>query len=151
VTADPFHPGKLRVTVSGPVPLGPRPIYPDVPPIRPAPPSKPTQIVVTVQQRNSAISGDLGWQDVPAGTVTITVDTDGQFATERYLALWSGTVQFNAPPAQAQYRLMIRELEYVSADWTIMHPGGEALPPWAEAPGRLVYVETVELDATLIS
>jgi hypothetical protein len=24
------------------------------------------------------------------------------------------------------------------------------LPPWAEAPGRLVYVETILLDATLI-
>jgi hypothetical protein len=150
VTADPYHPRQLRVTVSGPVPLGPRPSYPDVPPLRPAPPSKPTQIVVTVQERAPAISGDLGWHDVPAGTATITVDTDGQFVSENYLALWSGSVQFAAAPAQGQFRLLIREFEYISADWAIVHPGGEALPPWAEAPGRLVYAETVELDTTLI-
>jgi hypothetical protein len=139
------------VTVSGPVPLGPRPSYPDVPPLRPAPPTKPTQIVVTVQERVPAISGDLGWRDVPAGTATITVDTDGQFASENYLALWSGRVQFAAATAQGQFRLLIREFEYVSADWAILHPGGEALPPWAEAPGRLIYAETVELDTTLIA
>ena len=97
-----------------------------------------------------AISGDLGWRDVPATTATIMVDTDGQFASENYLALWSGSVQFAAAPAQGQFRLLIREFEYVSADWAIVHAGGEALPPWAEAPGRLVYAETVELDTTLI-
>ncbi len=150
MTADPYHPRRLRVTVSGPVPLGPRPSYPDVPPLRPAPPTKPTQIVVTVQERAPAISGDLGWRDVPATTATIMVDTDGQFASENYLALWSGSVQFAAAPAQGQFRLLIREFEYVSADWAIVHAGGEALPPWAEAPGRLVYAETVELDTTLI-
>jgi hypothetical protein len=37
----------------------------------------------------------------------------------------------------------------VSADWAIVHPGGEALPPWSEAPGRLIYAETVEIDAAL--
>jgi hypothetical protein len=107
-------------------------------------------VVVTLQERNPAIAGDLGWRDASAGTATITIDTDGQFASETYLALWSGSVQFAAPPTQGQFRLLIREFEYVSADWAVVHPGGEALPPWAEAPGRLVYVETILLDATLI-
>jgi len=149
VTADPYHPRRLRVTVSGPVPLGPRPTYPDTPPLRPVP-TKPTQVVVTLQERNPAIGGDLGWRDASAGTATIAVDTDGQFASETYLALWSGSVHFAAPPVQGQFRLLIREFEYVSADWAVVHPGGEVLPPRAEPPGRLVYVETIVLDATLI-
>ena len=59
-------------------------------------------------------------------------------------------MEFAAAPAHGQFRLLIREFEYVSADWAIVHPGGEALPPWAEAPGRLIYAETVELDAALL-
>jgi hypothetical protein len=149
VTADPYHPRRLRVTISGPVPLGPRPLYPDVPPLR-QPPTKPTEIVVTVQERDPAISGDLGWRDVVADIADINVDTDGQFASEPYLALWSGSVQFASVPAQARFRILIREYEYISADWAIVHPGGEALPSWAEAPGRLIYAETVELDAALL-
>jgi hypothetical protein len=149
VTADPYHARRLRVTVSGPVPLGPRPNYPDAPPLR-NPPVKPVQIIVAVQERDPAIQSDLGWRDAPLGTASINVDTDGQFGSDPYLALWSGSVLFAAAPAQGRYRLLIREFEYVSANWTIVHPGGEALPPWAEAPGRLVYAETVEIDAALI-
>lgn len=149
VTADPYHPRRLRVTISGPVPLGPRPLYPDVPPLRQRP-TKPTEIVVSVQERDPAIAGDLGWRDVAAGVADINVDTDGQFASETYLALWSGTVQFASVPPQARFRILIREYEYISANWAIVHPGGEALPPWADAPGRLIYAETVELDAALL-
>src|SRR6185369_5729216 len=110
VTADPYHPRRLRVTISGPVPLGPAPVYPDIPPLRHRP-SKPTEIVVTVQQREPAIAGDLGWRDVAAGVASIAVETDGQFATEKYLALWTGSVQFTATPRQGQFRLLIREYE----------------------------------------
>jgi len=149
VTADPYHPRRLRVTISGPVPLGPAPVYPDIPPLRHRP-SKPTEIVVTVQQREPAIAGDLGWRDVAAGVASIAVETDGQFATEKYLALWSGSVQFTATPRQGQFRLLIREYEYISANWAIVHPGGEALPPWSEAAGRLIYAETVEIDEALV-
>ena len=149
VTADPYHPRRLRVTVSGAVPIGPTPSYPDVPPLR-QPPTKPTQVLVTVQQRDAAIGGDLGWRDAPAGVAVVTVETDGRFAQEKYLGLWSGTVQFAAAPAQGEFRLLIRELEYVSANWAVVHPGGEALSPWSEAPGRLVYAEIVEIDAMLV-
>ena len=53
-------------------------------------------------------------------------------------------------PKPQQYRLLIREYEYVSANWAIVHPGGEALPPWSEAPGRLIYAETVEIDEAFV-
>jgi hypothetical protein len=149
VTSDPYHPRSLSVTISGPVPLGPAPDYPDFPPLR-NPPTKPTRIVVTVQERDPAIAGDLGWRDAAAGATGISVDTDGQFPKEKYLALWSGRVQFAAVPKPQQYRLLIREYEYISADWAIVHRGGEALPPWSEAPGRLIYAETVEIDAALV-
>jgi hypothetical protein len=150
VTSDPYHPRSLNVTISGPTPLGPRPVYPDFPPMR-DPPTKPTRIVVTVQERDPAISGDLGWRDAAAGTAVISVNTDAQFPDEKYLALWSGRVQFAAVPKPQQYRLLIREYEYVSANWAIVHRGGEALPPWSEAPGRLIYAETVEIDAAFIA
>lgn len=148
VTADPYHPGRVRVTVSGPVPRGPVPTYPDFPPI-PNAPGKPTQVVVTVQERDPAIPGDLGWREASAGTATVTTETDSTFPEEPYLALWSGTVQFDTPTPNGQFRLLIREFEFVSADWAIIHPGGEARPPFSEAPGRLIYAETVLLDAAL--
>ena len=154
VTSDPYHPRSLNVTISGPTPLGPRPVYPDFPPLR-NPPTKPTRIVVTVQERDPAIAGDLGWRDAAAGTAVVSVDTDeqfreAQFPNSKYLALWSGRVQFTAVPKPQQYRLLIREYEYISADWAIVHPGGEALPAWSEAPGRLIYAETVEIDEALV-
>jgi hypothetical protein len=81
--------------------------------------------------------------------VTVTTGTDASFPTEPFEALWSGTVQFDKAPASGQVRLLVREYEYVSADWAIVHPGGEALPAWSEAPGRLIFAETVEIDAAL--
>jgi hypothetical protein len=150
VTSDPYHPRSLNVTISGPTPLAPAPAYPDFPPMRDRP-TKPTRIAVTVQERDPAISGDLGWRDAAAGLASISVNTDAQFPTEKYLALWSGRVQFAAVPKPQQYRLLIREYEYISANWAIVHPGGEALPPWSEAPGRLIYAETVEIDEVLVA
>ena len=149
VTSDPYHPRSLNVTISGPTPLAPAPTYPDFSPMRNKP-TKPTRIVVTVQERDPAVSSDLGWRDAAASVANISVNTDAQFPTEKYLALWSGRVQFAKAPKPQQYRLLIREYEYISANWTIVHPGGEALPPWSEAPGRLVYAETVEIDDALI-
>jgi hypothetical protein len=149
VTSDPYHPRSLNVTISGPVPLAPAPDYPDFPPMRNRP-TKPTRIVVTLQERDPAISGDLGWRDATTGVAGISVSTDAQFPDEKYLALWSGRVQFAAVPKAHQYRLLIREYEYVSANWVVVHPGGEALPAWSEAPGRLIYAETIEIDEALV-
>jgi hypothetical protein len=149
VTSDPYHPRSLNVTISGPVPLAPAPHYPDIPPMRNRP-TKPTRIVVTVQERDGAIASDLGWRDAAAGAAAISVNTDAQFPDEKYLALWAGRVQFAAVPRPQQYRLLIREYEYISANWAIVHPGGEALPPWSEAPGRLIYAETIEIDEALV-
>jgi len=149
VTSNPYHPQSLNVTISGPTPLGPAPVYPDFPPMRNRP-TKPTRVVVSVQERDPAVSSDLGWRDAAAGVASISVNTDAQFPTEKYLALWSGRVQFAQAPKPQQYRLLIREYEYVSANWTIVHRGGEALPPSSDAPGRLIYAETVEIDEALI-
>lgn len=150
VTSDPYHPRSLNVTISGPAPLGPAPDYPDFPPMRNRP-TKPTRILVTVQERDPAIASDLGWRDAAASLASISVNTDAPFAHEKYLALWSGRVQFATAPKPQQYRLLIREYEYISANWAIVHPGGEALPPWSEAPGRLIYAETVGIDETLVA
>jgi hypothetical protein len=149
VTSDPYHPRSLNVTISGPTPLAPAPVYPDFPPMRDKP-TKPTRILVTVQERDPAVSSDLGWRDAAASLAGISVNTDAQFPTEKYLALWSGHVQFAEAPKPQQYRLLIREYEYVSANWAVVHPGGEALPPWTEAPGRLIYAETVEIDEAFV-
>jgi hypothetical protein len=150
VTADPYHPRRLRVSVAGPVPAGPQPVYPDFPPLRDAP-TKPTRVIVSVQVRDATIGGDLGWRDVVPNVASIVVETDASFPDRPNLALWSGTVEFAAKPAADQFRLLIREFEYISADWAIVHPGGEALPAWGEAPGRLVYAETVAIDGNLVS
>ena len=128
VTADPYHPRRLRITISGPVPLGPTPVYPDVPPLRDAP-TKPTRIVVTVQERDPAVASDLGWRDVAAAVASVSAETDGQFATEKYVALWSGNVQFAEVPRQGRFRLLIQEYEYISANWAIVHALERSAPP----------------------
>ena len=119
------------------------------------PPTKPTRIVVTVQERDPAIAaisaGAMRRPAPPASASTPTRNSGSAIPNSKYLALWSGRVQFAAAPKPQQYRLLIREYEYVSANWAIVHRGGEALPPWSEAPGRLIYAETVEIDEALIA
>jgi hypothetical protein len=148
VSADPYHPRRLRVTVSGPAPRGPQPAVASPPPTQQI--KTPTYIVVGVQRRNPAVGGELGWEDVPAGVAAVTTGADGPAPDLPDLHLWSGTVTFAQPPAGGQYRLLIREYEYVSANYTLSGEGGGRARPTRVQPGRLIYAETIEIDSALI-
>jgi peptidoglycan hydrolase-like protein with peptidoglycan-binding domain len=149
VTADPFHPRLLRVTISGTAPRGPQPGGdPPFPPSQPV--LTPTEIRVTVQERDPAVRSDLGWKDVPEPVATVVVEQSGTVPFQPDLRLWSGTVEFAQLPNLGQYRLLIREYEYISANYTLNTGGGEALPITRRQPGRLIYAEIIPLDEALI-
>jgi hypothetical protein len=141
VTADPYHPRVLRVTVSGPAPGGPGPEISDARPTFPV--AVPT--LVTMQRRDPAIATDLGWVDAP-GLATVapeaSVDPSG-------LVRWTGTIRFAQVPEAGTCRLVIGEHEYLSANYTIdtLSPDGRAI---REQPKRLIYAETVDIDVALI-
>lgn len=134
VTADPQHPRRLRVVVSGVAPRGPQARVRGEP--RPTTVSpRPTRVRVRVQQHNPAIPGDLGWADAPNSIATVSAAFDDHLADQPDLALWAGSVTFEQPPEPGRYRLLIEEHEYISANYTI------ARGRVAEQPGRLIYAE----------
>jgi hypothetical protein len=135
VTADPHHPRTLRATVSGVAPRGPQPAGPAEP--RPA---RPTHVEVRVQQRG-AVASDLAWNEVPAAVATVTQFYEGPGLGQPDLALWVGAVTFASKPAPGQFRLLIEEFEYVSANYA----------DDGQAPGRLIYAETFAVDSALVS
>ncbi len=150
-TADPYHPRTIRVTISGPVPNGPSPDYRNAPLPPSDDPSRPTAVTVTVQERDPRISGDLAWHDAPGGVATVNAEVDGgRFADRDYLAKWVGSVTFQHLIDPGRYRLLVKEYEYVSASYTTIIPGGEALPLRSLAPGRLIYAEAVNIDDALV-
>ena len=57
------------------------------------------------------------------------------------LALWVGAVRFADPTPPGEFRLLIEELEYISADYAEQ----------GQPPGRLIYAETFDIDAALVS
>ena len=69
ITADPYHPRRLRLTVSGPAPTGPAPLITGGQPTTPV--HVPTRVEVTLQQRIPGLTSDLAWEDAPAGTATL--------------------------------------------------------------------------------
>lgn len=133
VTADPHHPRTLRITVSGLAPTAPPPLGPGVKPPRP------THVNVRVQRRTDATT-DLGWADAPEGDATVTQLYEGSGLGQPDLALWIGGVTFTAPPPAGTYRLLIEEFEYITADYM----------DGRNAPGRLIYAETFDVDAGLL-
>ncbi|HMF64769.1 MAG TPA: hypothetical protein VK608_11830 [Edaphobacter sp.] len=135
VTADPHHPRTLRVTVSGVAPRGPQPEGPG----RPRP-SRPTHVTVRVQQR-TAVASDLAWDDAPAAVATVTQFYEGPGLNQPDLGLWVGAVTFVVAPAPGQFRLLIEEFEFVSANYATQ----------GYAPGRLIYAETFAVDSALVS
>ena len=135
VTADPHHPRTLRVTVSGVAPHGPQPEGPGKP--RPA---RPTHVEVHIQQREVEAS-DLTWTDVPSSVATVTQLYEGPGLNQPDLALWVGAITFAAIPAPGQFRLLIEEFEFISANYATQ----------GHAPGRLIYAETFEVDSALVS
>jgi hypothetical protein len=74
----------------------------------------------------------------------------GRFVDRDYLAKWVGSVTFQHLIDPGRYRLLVKEYEYVSASYTTIIPGGEALPLRSLAPGRLIYAEAVNIDDALV-
>jgi hypothetical protein len=146
ITADPYHPRRLRLTVSGPAPSGP---VPEITGRQPNPVvTVPTQVEVSIQRRNPAISSDLGWEDAPAGTVTISA-LPVPLTSQPGLVRWTGTVNFAALPDPGEYRVLIREYEYLPANYVKTAQVGRRVR--REQPRRLIYAETIEIDAALIT
>ncbi len=143
LTADPYHPRRLRLTVSGPAPVGPKPV--NTSREQPSEPiSTPTRVEVSLQRRVSGLESDLAWQDAPAGHAVIT-------ATKPPVGLlrWSGEINFTTIPDPGEYRLVIREYEYISANYVVTSGRGRAAR--REHPGRLIYAETVLIDSGLLN
>jgi hypothetical protein len=107
----------------------------------------PTLVEVTLQQRNPAVQSDLGWQDAPAATAAITPLT---FPDPNGLIRWTGTVQFASLPGTDQYRLLVREYEYLSANYTNLSGTARGRRLQREQPRRLIYAEAIEIDTALI-
>jgi hypothetical protein len=133
VTSDPFTSRTLEVSVSGPAPTAPRR----------------TRIQVSVQRQDPSLDGqtDLGWATATEVTVS---ETGAQDPPPPEFVLWHGQVALtdDAASSQGNYRLLVEEFEVYRVD-----SGG---PVAAAVIGprlgeRLVYAETVPLDAALLS
>ena len=135
VTADPHHPRRLRVAVSGIAPRGPRTGPPEAS-------AYPTRTRVRVQERDPALPADLGWHDAPSVTATVASSFD-HVGAQPDLALWTGTVTFAEAPEVGRFRLLIEEFEDIVAD-----PVPVGAP--VTQPERLVYAETFDLDDALV-
>jgi hypothetical protein len=137
VTADPFVPGQLRLTVSGPAATGPVIASAGIAAARPS------SITVTVQEKDPTLDSDLSWRTSPDFIVTaLTAPADAP--PPDYL-LWSATVRYTGTASlqPGRYRLLIKEQERYPADTSRVLAA--TLPVM-----RLVYAETVPLDTTLL-
>ena len=136
LTADPYHPRRLRLTISGPAPTGPVPdlsVHP------------PTQVTVTLQQRIPDIPTDLGWEDAPEEAAAIQPQP---FSDPGGLVRWTGTVNLASLPDPGQYRLLICEYEVFSPSRSTSTGEGDGRT--RAQPRRLIYAETIEIDSALI-
>jgi hypothetical protein len=143
VTADPHHPRSVRVVISGVAPRGPAAVVR----AEPAPASlspQPTQIHVRVQQRDPTIHSDLAWLEVPAAVASVQTEVDRRLPDQPDLVLWAGSVTFAQRPNPGGFRLLVEEHEYISANYAISEGGA------IKQPGRLIYIETFELDEALV-
>lgn len=143
VTADPHHPRSLQVVITGVAPRGPQAMVNGEP--RPtAVTSRPTQIQIRVQNRDPSLKSDLAWIDVTPDVAQVKNYFDG-FVADRDLIMWAGNIEFAKLPHPGEFRLLIEEHEYISADYSL--PEGRTIGQ----PSRLIYAETFELDDALVS
>jgi hypothetical protein len=98
---------------------------------------------VQVQARIPGMDSDLAWQAVPANVASVEVHREPVAPGMEDLALWQGRVRFAEAIAANRYRLLIEEYELISTE----APGPGIVP--MPGPGRLVFAETVTIDATL--
>ena len=144
VTADPHHPRTLRVVISGVAPRGPSAVVQTHPKPGQLSP-RPTKIRVRVQQRDDAIASDLAWNDVTPDVAKVFPAVDGPVAGDPDLALWAGSVQFAKKPTAGEFRLLIEEHEFISANYTVVEHGV------VQQPSRLIYAEIFSLDEALVT
>jgi len=154
VHADPARARTLRVQVSGYGPTGPSAAVQN--PVERTRP--PTRFWLRVQARIDGFDPELGWRDLPlpVGNAAdqfasqlgigsgpmLFIDPPSGAANE--LTLWSGSVCFAEPPEPGRYRLLIQEYENLPND---MSPD----PRPGDMPQRIVFVEAIDIDATLIA
>ena len=143
VTADPHHSCTVRVVVSGVAPRGPAAVVQAKPMPKQVSP-RPTRIRVRVQRHDDAISSDLAWKDVAADVANVTAEKDGPVAGNADLTIWAGTVQFATKPAAGEFRLVIEEHEFISANYSEVEQG------IVQQPSRLVYAEIFAVDEALV-
>lgn len=143
VHADPLQARTLRVQVSGITPRGPQAVIHHTDVRRPPPLVPPTRFRIQVQARIPGIDSDLAWETVPATVASVEVHREPVAPGTEDLALWQGRVQFAEVIAANRYRLLIEEYELISTE----APGPGMVP--MPGPGRLVFAETVAIDATL--
>ena len=142
VSADPYRPKELRLSVTGSAPGGPPPDSPG------ETPGRPTNVRLRVQHRAAPESGDFGWRDVDADVARVQVDTT--VSDQPGTLLWQGKVIFAEPPPSGSFRLLIEEREYISADHIATSVvNGARADRRSVAPGRVIYAEIVTLDDTL--
>jgi len=134
VTSDPYNPGSLRVSISGPAPhtsTSLAGVFSD----------RRTVISVTVQKRDEALASDLAWTD--SNDFAVQADPQRPDRSPDFI-IWSGSVRYLALPDRPKadrYRLLIEEHEILPADG----PDGRG------RQRRLIYLETITLDAALLS
>jgi hypothetical protein len=143
ITADPHHPRTVRVVVSGVAPRGPQAVFSGSPRAL-GNTERPTQIRVRVQRRDAALHSDLAWSDVGADVAAVHASHDGPTPSDPDLALWSGTASFVKAPEPGEFRLLVEEFEFVSANYTLQQDR------LVTHPSRLIYAEAVVLDTALV-
>ncbi len=91
-------------------------------------------VEVTVEQRRTDVSGDLGWVPVPNGTFALEIPTRRRGATQ----VWTGEVELPEPRGSRPFRLVIREYErhlFMETDNA----------PSSQVVRRLVYADVLEI------
>ncbi len=124
ITADPYHPGQLRITLSGTVP---------------AQSALANAIFLRLQERDDSVAGDLAWRDAPTAGTFFPADLTSLPPNG---VLYTGTLQLNTGLQANRYRLLISEYESFPAD------GNPMLVPRGS---RLIYCETIALDEVLLA
>ena len=143
ITTDPHHARTVRIVVSGVAPRGPTARVHGKRHHQQHS-SRPTRIRVRIQERDPAVSSDLGWRDAPAQTVVVSTEFDGTSTTGHDVMLWIGAATFHKLPEPGHYRLVIEEFEFISANYVTAEDNVEV------QPRRLIYAEIIPLNADLL-
>jgi hypothetical protein len=98
LTVDPASPSRGRLFVGGTAPTGPTRAL----------------ITVTVETREPAIGGDLGWREAHPSEGRAIEDSPAP--NDANSTLWQGAIVFSKRPANGEFRVIIREFEILPVD-----------------------------------